>query len=53
MKRMKKFNNYIRYFDLFGRKINLNFDKNGDNLRSSIGGYLSISFMIFISYFMI
>jgi hypothetical protein len=36
--------NYIRGNDMFGHTINLNFDKNGDTYKTSLGG--TLSFMI-------
>ena len=39
---MKQFGNIIKYFDQYGYRVNLNFKKQGEIVRTYIGGIISI-----------
>jgi hypothetical protein len=49
----KGFRKLIKNFDIIGRKVELNFDEKGASHKTIFGGYLSITYGIFILAFSI
>ena len=49
---MKKVGNFIKYFDIFGYQIKLNFDKKGDSHRSLPGGIFSIVYFLSLASYL-
>jgi hypothetical protein len=44
----KNFKKFIKKVDIFGKKIELNYDKNGSTHKTYLGGFLTILYVTFI-----
>jgi len=49
----KSLYNFIKYFDQFGYRINLNFKREGEIVKTNIGGIISILIASFLFIFTI
>jgi hypothetical protein len=49
----KSLYNFIKYFDQFGYRINLNFKREGEIVKTNIGGIISILISSFLFIFTI
>ena len=45
---MKKIRKFVKEKDIFGKEININFDKKGNKYKTLFGGFLTILFYMFI-----
>lgn len=48
---MSQFKEFLKSFDMFGRPINLTFNKQGEIYKTFIGGIISLGILIFIITF--